>query len=79
MIQRISGANLRTSMHVDTSIGEEVVKARLGYFGRVVRMKPARYQKIILLDYIENRNRVKKRVGRPQLTWVQCLEGDCQV
>ena len=73
----MSSVSLRTRLGVKCSIGEEVTKARLRYFGHVMRMDVDRTPRILVLDCFDERAQPKNtRRGRPLKTWMQCVRED---
>ena len=64
-------------MGVECSVGEEVARAWLRYFGHVMRMNDNRIPKILVLDGFDERKQPNAiRRGRPLKTWLQCVRDD---
>jgi hypothetical protein len=74
-ILHIRSVMLRSRLGIDSSIFEEVRRARLRLFGHVCRMEDGRIPRSLM----ESGYRLPQvRPGRPQMTWHHCIEKDLE-
>ena len=64
-IERIRNTEIRSTMHAERAIMDEIEHRRLKWYGHLRRMKDERISKVVHTWKIQRRN----RRGRPRATW----------
>ena len=74
-LEHINSHVLRERLGIDSSIKEEVTRARLRLYGHVARMDNKRLPKILVENCFELNY---SKVGRPRKCWGQCISTDME-